>query len=205
MRNNNHNSTMPKLIIVVVILIGGIIWYGNSQREQSKILSDKTQAYILEQENQKKKLAEKEIAAKGKDLLDFKIKLLQADYTMDYEDAKKIIQSEKISKDEVKYYTDFAGKWSDAINLASATGRIALAGPVKNLQDLKREFESHKPRTYCETEMYSSLSSSYSYTIDGFIEFMKSSEYSSAVSAKLASDYMSKATAILRNCVESET
>jgi hypothetical protein len=195
---------MPKLIIVVVILIGGIIWYGNSQREQSKILSDKTQAYILEQENQKKIITEKEVAAKGKNLLDLKIKLLQADYTMDYEDAKNIIQSDKMTKDEEKYYIDFASKWSDAINLASATGRIALAGPVKNLQDLKREFELHKPRTYCESEMYNSLSNSYNYTVDGFIDFMRSSEYSSAVSASLASDYMRKAKAILRYCVETE-
>lgn len=64
-----------------------------------------------------------------------------------------------------------ASRWDDANALAGRTSRIALAGPVAELQSLRREVES-TPVPACLALAKIHLTSAMDYTIQGYLEFM---------------------------------
>ena len=62
-------------------------------------------------------------------------------------------------------------RWDDAQALASSTSRIALSGPVSNMQGIKRDVEAVQLPA-CLLPAKGALSASMSSTIQGFMSFM---------------------------------
>ena len=131
---------------------------------------------------------------------DIKIKELQSKYMMDYLEAKKVVESPKITKDEKKFYVDLAGRWSDAFRVAGSTSRIALSQPVRDMQQIKRDLESHITKTDCEAKMKQELLRSYDFSIDGFLQFMQKNEDVSNLFISMGSDHQRNATALIDYC-----
>lgn len=77
-------------------------------------------------------------------------------------------------------------KWQDAMKLAGSTSRIALAGPVKSMQDIRRETSTIKV-SKCLTPAMETLSSGMDHQINGFLQFMQGSEHEDAASDSLKS------------------
>ena len=63
-------------------------------------------------------------------------------------------------------------KWGDARQIASSTGRIALAGPVKQMQDILRELES-MPLVGCAQRVRAELTEGMTMELQGFLSFMQ--------------------------------
>lgn len=132
--------------------------------------------------------------------IDSKIKELQSKLTMDYSEAKQIVESEKLTLADKKYYADISSKWSDAVRVAASTGRISLAQPVKDLQTIRRELDSKQAKGDCEKALKQNLFKAYDYNIDGFINFMQSNESMSNVYSDLSLDYIKKASILMDYC-----
>ena len=62
-------------------------------------------------------------------------------------------------------------RWNDTLKLADTTARIALAGPVGNMQGIKRETESLMVPA-CLVEPKNKMAEGMNKMIDGFIQFM---------------------------------
>lgn len=184
-------------VIVTFCLLGYLVKKGNDQRAE---INARNEAYQqkLHMEKKQEEIALSEKLKKAD--LDNEIKAMQQKITIDYADAKRILESEKMDKTAVLFYADFGARWSDALRLASSTGRIALAQPVKDLQVLKREFEQHKPVSYCEIEMYKNLSESYDHAIEGFLAFMQQSEYLTEFEGKRTAEKQHRANVIFDYC-----
>lgn len=187
--------------IGALVVILAIFYFIN---ENNKASAERLkQAEIASQ----KKLHDKELANKAKEdqktqkvEMDSKIRILQSKYTMDYLDAKKIIESEKISDKSKVYYADMAEKWVDALNVAGATSRVSLSHPVKDMQEIRRELREKKTETYCESRMKDELLKSYDFAIDGFLNFMKQNELASSVFISLSTESQGKANALIDYC-----
>lgn len=65
----------------------------------------------------------------------------------------------------------FLVRLNDGLRIASSTGRIALAGPVKDLQTINREIRAFEPYG-CADKPHAALASAASGFVDGFLEFM---------------------------------
>ena len=185
------------VLIALAIAFGFMIKHSNDKRAA---LAAEKMAYEQKKEAEKQALIVQQLAKSSKKQVDKQISELQRKVTIDYADAKKIIESEKLSPDELRFYRDFSAKWSDSVQLASSTGRIALSGPVKDLQQLKQQFEQHQPRTECETQMYENYKNSYQYTVLSFIEFMSKDEITSSMNQSAASDFLKTANVIFEYC-----
>lgn len=89
---------------------------------------------------------------------------------------------------------DILARWSDADQVANSTARIALAGPVTNLQTIRREFEALSAPP-CMKQVMFYYSTSLDSTIQGYIAFMgKSADVVVNGHIETASSYMSKGT-----------
>jgi hypothetical protein len=81
------------------------------------------------------------------------------------------------------------GKWTDAVNLASTTSRIALSGPMQSMQQLRRDTEAIAGLPPCFAAARDLLVQSEDYTIRFFTAFMTSApggdEYSKHASSNL--------------------
>lgn len=185
------------VLIALAIAFGFMIKHSNDKRAA---LAAEKMAYEQKKEADKQAVIAQENAKSSKKQVDKQIAELQTKMTIDYLDAKKIIESDKMSEAQVRFYTNFGGRWSDALKLASSTGRIALAQPVKDLQALKREFEQHQPSNFCEQQMYENLSQSYDHTITGFLDFMTNKEYSTEYEAKKAAEKQAIANTLFSYC-----
>lgn len=93
------------------------------------------------------------------------------------------------------------GKWKDALQLAESTARIALAGPVGNLQAIKREAET-LPVPDCFVAPKQQMTNGMGKMIEGFFQFMQDAtlgKYLAAVSfgegRKFLAEYEKKAKA----------
>lgn len=66
----------------------------------------------------------------------------------------------------------FAQEWDDAIDIARSTGRIALSGPIGELQSIRRDVQRQEwPE--CATDAHGHLVNWMDGTIDGFLAFMQ--------------------------------
>lgn len=74
----------------------------------------------------------------------------------------------KSASDKMKL---IAQKWDDATQLASSTSRIALSGPVSQLQASMRDVQNLEIPS-CMTPTRDALRSSMESTINGFVAFM---------------------------------
>lgn len=189
-----------KIIIAALVLAGifGYIWKSNNadkerlaQAESNRVLSiQKAQANEdLKRDQQEQKIR-----------IDGEITSLQSKYAMDYSEAKKIIESEKLTSDDKSFYADISKKWVNALNLASSTPRIALAQPVKDLQTIQSELMKKQTKSYCETKMKDELTSSYKYAIEGFLGFMRQNDFASEGFAKLSEKSQSNANILIDYC-----
>jgi len=90
-------------------------------------------------------------------------------------------------------------EWLDAVDVASVTSRIALSGPVAELQRIRRELAAvEPPLRYKKAHEY--MLTSMDYTLQGCYMFMSSSDpYSGQWYFEQAATYMDKATQELRN------
>lgn len=186
------------VFVVLVLLMGYFV--NKSNMEDHERLK---QAELM----QKQKLIDVQAAIsqevaknKLKANTDIKIKELQSKYMMDYLEAKKVVESPKITKDEKKFYVDLAGRWSDAFRVAGSTSRIALSQPVRDMQQIKRDLESHITKTDCEAKMKQELLRSYDFSIDGFLQFMQKNEDVSNLFISMGSDHQRNATALIDYC-----
>lgn len=67
-------------------------------------------------------------------------------------------------------------RWSDGINLAGSTSRIALSTPVGNLQSIKRDLDGVVV-SECLKNAKGALVGHMELTIQGFLEFMGDKKY----------------------------
>ncbi|UNT63182.1 hypothetical protein IHE36_06875 [Acinetobacter towneri] len=171
--------------ILAAIAVMGIAFYfmHQSNKESMARIEASQQAYT-EQQNKTVKVAELQ-----KSLPDLR-----------ESDALKLIESPKMSDDDVAFYKDLSGRWFDALKVAGATPRIDLSGPVQELQKLKRDLDARQPKTDCEDMMRAELLSAYNHTIDGFLEFMMKNESQSGANTRVALDSMDAATFMLDYC-----
>lgn len=94
------------------------------------------------------------------------------------------------------------GRWVDALSLAESTPRVALAGPVSKLQELKREAEKQTV-SGCLVEPTANLTAAMDLMIDGFLIFMRDAsgaERRMAEKSELAKDKLAQYSAALKVC-----
>ncbi|WP_075175650.1 hypothetical protein [Acinetobacter indicus] len=171
------------LVGILAVIIGAFYFMHQSNKESMARIEASQQAYT-EQQNKTVKVAELQ-----KSLPDLR-----------ESDALKLIESPKMSNDDVAFYKDLSGRWFDALKVADATPRIDLSGPVQELQKLKRDLDARQPKTDCEDMMRAELLSAYNHTIDGFLEFMLKNESRSDANTRIALDSMDAATFMLNYC-----
>lgn len=196
---------MKKLVIGLLVLI--IVAFGymyKSSKDKSERLAKEAAEYQQKIESEKAKAEQEKQAAlvhkQQKAILDSDIKNLQQKYSMDYAEAKKVIESTPITEADKKFYTELASKWSDAIKVASSTSRIALSQPVKDMQSVKRSLVDKQTSTYCEAKMKAELIKSYDYAIDGFLQFMQKNELVSDMFLQASNEFQKRATALIDYC-----
>lgn len=124
------------LIGVIVIIVGLFYFMHKSNKEDAARVAASGQAYT-EQQNKTVKVVELQ-----KSLPDLR-----------ESDALKLIESPKMSPEDVSFYTGLSAKWNDALKVAGATPRIDLSSPVQELQKLKRDLDARQPKTVCEDMM----------------------------------------------------
>lgn len=192
---------MKYLIIGILVLASSMFYF---MYQSNKASAERLrQAEIAHQQKlEQGKLEEKAREQKKiqKVEIDGQIKILQSKYSMDYLDARKIIESKKMSGKSKIYYAEMAEKWVDALNVAGATSRVSLSNPVKDLQEIRRELREKKTETYCESRMKDELLKSYDFAIDGFLNFMKQNEIISNSFIKLSSDHQQNANSLIDYC-----
>ena len=171
------------LIGVIVIIVGLFYFMHKSNKDDAARVAASGQAYT-EQQNKTVKVAE--LQKRMPDLRD--------------SIAIKLIESPKMSSEDILFYKNLSGKWADTLKVAEATARISLSDPVQELQKLKRDLDARQPKTDCEDIMRSSLLNSYEYTIDGFLEFMKDNKEESDINSRVASSSMDNAIFLLDYC-----
>ncbi|KEC84214.1 hypothetical protein [Acinetobacter sp. ETR1] len=174
-------------LLIIVLLVGYFINKSNKE--------DMARLKKAEVEQQQKVKNEKYTAE-----LNLKIKEIQSKIDIDQNEAKKIIESEKISSDGKKFYSDLAGRWADAVKIASSTPRMALAQPVKELQNIRRDLEVRQTTNYCDEIVKQNLYKSFDYGVDGFIDFMQDNKFKSEMNSELSSKYMNNSLILTEYC-----
>ncbi|WP_303362624.1 hypothetical protein [Acinetobacter sp.] len=188
--------------ILAAIAVIAIAFYVMSQSNKADAERLK-QAEIAHQQKldaEKAELIKEQQAKSKKAETDVLIKELQEKYSMDYLDAKQIIESEKMSQKDKEFYVDLAGRWVDALNVAGATSRISLSQPVKDLQEIRRKLSEKQTTTYCEGRMKKELLKSYDFAIDGFLNFMHKNEILSSGFMALSKSYQQNANTLIDYC-----
>ena len=132
---------------VLVVIIALFYFMHQSNEASAERLKQAEIAHQQKLEQEKRAITQSQQEQSKKAQTDVKIKELQDKYSMDYLDAKKIIESLKMTQMDKDFYADLSGKWVDALNVAGATSRIALSQPVKDLQGIRRKL-TEKQTTY---------------------------------------------------------
>lgn len=189
-----------KIAIIALVLIGifAYIWKSNNADKERLQHAQN----VLDQNLLKAKVEEelKRDQQARKIKIDKEITVLQSKYTMDYSEAKKIIESEKIVQSDKEFYADISKKWMDALNLAASTPRIALAQPVKDLQAIHNELSKKETKSYCEAKMKEELVNSYNYAIEGFLGFMRQNDFASDGFTSLSKKSQGNANVLIEYC-----
>lgn len=196
---------MKKLLIgfLVIFIAAFGYMYKSSKDKSDKLARDaaeyqqKLEAEKIAAEQEKQTII---VNKQQKAILDSDIKKLQEKYSMDYAEAKQVIESPSISDSDKQFYVNLASRWSDAIKVASSTSRIALSQPVKDMQEIKRSLNAKQTNTYCEAKMKAELINSYDYAIDGFLQFMQKNEIISDVFLRSSGEFQKRATALIDYC-----
>lgn len=81
-------------------------------------------------------------------------------------------QPDRTAQDYVIWADDFASRWDDALAVAEVTGRGALAGPVSDLQALRREASAYQSNNVAVMDIHSSLITATDAAVNGFLSFM---------------------------------
>lgn len=192
---------MKYLIIGILVLASSMFYFMyQSNKASAERLQQAEIAHQQKLEQEKKTATQARHERFKKVETDAKIKELQDKYSMDYVDAKKIIESPKMAQKDKEFYADLSGKWVDALNIAGATSRIALSQPVKNLQDIRRTLSEKQTATHCEGRMKSELLKSYDFAIDGFLNFMHKNEILSSGFMSLSKSYQQNANTLIDYC-----
>ena len=184
-------------LAVIVALFYFINESNKEDRERIK-LAEIAHKQKIEQE--KKAVIQSKQEQSKKVEIDVKIQELQSKYSMDYLDAKQIIESKKMPQKDKVFYADLAGKWVDALNVAGSTSRVSLSQPVTGMQEIRRQLRDKKAETYCESRMKQELLKSYDFAIDGFLNFMRQNEIVSSAFISMSSDYQKNANALIDYC-----
>ncbi|WP_111860014.1 hypothetical protein [Acinetobacter sp. CFCC 10889] len=158
-------------LVIVVLVVGYFLNKSNKEDVERLKQAEITHQQKLEAEKAAIRKNEQKEAQKAE--TDLKIKALQSKYMMDYLEAKKVIESQKMNTEGRKFYANLASRWSDAFRVAGSTSRVALSQPVKDMQQIKRDLEARQPTTDCEIKLKQELLNSYDYAIDGFLQFMQ--------------------------------
>ena len=90
------------------------------------------------------------------------------------EEAARKAERERVARETaaMKELDALLSRWNDASKIAGATSRIALAGPVSNLQNLKREAEN-LAMPECLDGGGASLVKSMDNTVQAYLVFMR--------------------------------
>ena len=184
LREHGRRMNLKYISIGALAIILAIFYfmYQSNKESEAKIESAKN-AYI-DQQNKAVKIVE--LQKNLDDLSDA--------------DALKLIESSKIQTEDMKFYRDLSGRWSDAIKVASASSRVDLSGPVKELQIIKRELSTKATKTYCEEYLKFNLVKAYDYAVEGFLSFMKDEQSEMNVNTRLNSLYMDDAIFLQDYC-----
>jgi hypothetical protein len=91
-----------------------------------------------------------------------------------HEEDKK----QRLTEEQVKTVQQLAERWDDALKVAGSTSRIALDGPVQELQKIRREV-SGTDVPECFTKAKERLVSGMDNYIEGFLAFMQQKEETS--------------------------
>lgn len=90
----------------------------------------------------------------------------------------------ELARAELRLVLPIASRWDDAVELAKATPRIALAPQIKELQSLRREMAAVRPASdSCARPVYVSMLASMDEQISMFIAFLGKNEDQAAVHA----------------------
>ena len=189
------------LSIGALVVIAAIFYFINeSNKEDRERIKQAEIAHKQKIEQEKKAVIQFKQEQSKKVEIDVKIQELQSKYSMDYLDAKQIIESKKMPQKDKLFYADLAGKWVDALNVAGSTSRVSLSQPVTDMQEIRRQLRDKKTGTYCESRMKQELLKSYDFAIDGFLNFMRQNEIVSSAFISLSSDYQKNANALIDYC-----
>jgi hypothetical protein len=83
-----------------------------------------------------------------------------------------IVESDKKGLEELN---NIESKWQDSLRVASSTSRIALSGPLMQMQSIKRELDSIYVSS-CLKEAKKSLAEHMEKSISAFLSFMQGNE-----------------------------
>lgn len=193
---------MVKYLIIGLLVLASSMFYfmHQSNKASAERLKQAEIAHQQKLDAEKAELIKEQQAKSKKAETDVLIKELQEKYSMDYLDAKQIIESEKMSQKDKEFYVDLAGRWVDALNVAEATSRISLSQPVKDLQEIRRKLSEKQTTTYCEGRMKKELLKSYDFAIDGFLNFMHKNEILSSGFMALSKSYQQNANTLIDYC-----
>lgn len=184
--------------IIVVLLIGYFINKSNKEDMVRLKQAEAAQKEKMQVANDDFKNAD--VAKERKIKLDKEIVELQSKMAMDYLEAKQILESKKISIQDQAFYADLFSRWNEVVHVAASVSRTSLALPVKELQAIRRELEIKDTQSYCESEFKNNLVTAYSYTIDGFLEFMQSNDAMPNTNSELDEKYAKKISILMEYC-----
>ena len=106
------------------------------------------------------------------------------------------VEVEVEAKDKgVEELNNIENRWVDTYDLASSTSRIALATPVSQLQEVKRDLQTTEV-SECLKPAKEALSSYMNMHIKNFLNFMADQEISNSISSRKLVEYF----AIKKNC-----
>lgn len=114
-----------------------------------------------------------------------------------------VAKKEQEKTDTKKYYEQFMAlmtEWSDAVSLADKTPRIGLAGPVSQLQKIRRDADDFKT-TQCSSPLKEKLILSMDKTINNFMAFMDKSALSQAEADAAVELYKEASTGVIE-CIK---
>ena len=150
--------SLISLLVIITIAIGSAVWWKH-----------KTDA------DKKQKIADEQAKVVGQELQQLATqKQREADVQKIASDAED--QRKKDMLSAIASINAVRVRWDDAVKLAHTTARIALAGPVANLQSIKREISAMTVPT-CLTSPKEKLAASMDTTINGFMQFMQDANF----------------------------
>lgn len=133
------------LLLVVLAIFGAKAWSDAKQRQRNELAA-------LEQKRQSESAIAKERA-------EFEAKVAAEKSKSEYDKAVSSLQAAR-------------QRWTDAVAVAGATARVALNGPVSNLQTIRRETEA-LVLPDCLSQSRKQLVDAMQLQIDGFLAFMR--------------------------------